>query len=134
MEIEELATRVETLAESLKALSDVVTPLAESLTAEQQEKARKEAEEQAKAEKAPELDYALIAEAAIAAGLPEAARKVVYTQVRLGAMSVEEAIESQRAYVESVQQSVRENLGATVRVGVESVNQDFSVSRWAVSI
>jgi hypothetical protein len=54
MEIEELATRVDTIAESLEKLAAVVTPLAESLAAEQ-EKAAKEAEE---AKKAPELDFA----------------------------------------------------------------------------
>lgn len=118
MEIEELATRVDTLAESLTALTALVTPLAETLTAKVQEE---EAE--------PVLDFALIAEAAIAAGLPEAARKVVYDQVRHGAV-VETAIADQKSYVESVQNSVRESLGATVRVGTNDVNQDFQVARW----
>ena len=118
MEIEELATRVDTLAESLTALTALVTPLAETLTAKVQEE-----------EVEPELDFALIAEAAIAAGLPEAARKVVYDQVRHGAV-VETAIADQKSYVESVQNSVRESLGATVRVGSNDINQDFQVSRW----
>jgi hypothetical protein len=128
MEIEELATRVDTIAESLEKLAAVVTPLAESLAAEQ-EKAAKEAEE---AKKAPELDFAAIAEAAIAADLPAAARKVVYEQVRLGGSDVKTAIEEQKKLVEDIKKSVEEHLNVRpVFVGTDDVNQDFTVSRWS---
>lgn len=126
MEIDELATRVEKLSEGLTALADIIKPLAESVTLAEQEKAAKEAEEQ----KTPELDFAKIAEAAIAAGLPQAAREIVYTEVRLGGASVEESIAKQKALVTQIQESVEKNFGAVVRVGTDSVNQDFSVARW----
>lgn len=129
MEIDELATRVEKLSEGLTALADIIKPLAESVILAEQEKVAKAAKE-AEESKAPELDFSLIAEAAIAAGLPKAAREVVYTEVRLGGASVEESIAKQKELVESIQKSVQESFGSTVRVGSDSVNQDFSVSRW----
>lgn len=127
MEIDELATRVDKLSEGLAALIDIVKPLAESLTDAQEKSAAKQIEEDAKA---PELDYAKVAEAAIEAGLPKAAREVVYTEVRLGGASVEESIAKQKSLVSQIQESVEKQHGAVVRVGSDSVNQDFSVSRW----
>lgn len=126
MEIDELATRVDKLAESLETLAALIKPLAESITSAEQEKVAKEAEES----KTPELDFAKIAEAAVAAGLPHAAREVVYTEVRLGGASVEESIARQKQLVDEIRESAEKTYGATVRVGSDSINQDFSVARW----
>lgn len=90
MDIEDLAKKVDTLQESLKALTDVVIPLAESLKP---------------VEPTEETDFAAVAEAAIKAGLPEESRAVVYESARNGA-DADEAIAKQKALVESIIKSV----------------------------
>jgi hypothetical protein len=126
MEIDTLAERVDALQESVKTLLDVVGPLAESL-AEKQTKVIEE-------EKTPEIDFSLVAEACVAAKLPEAARKVVYNEVRNG-VDPDVAIENQKKLVESIETQVTESLGAhRLRVGTDSPNQDFTLAnpKWTV--
>lgn len=59
------------------------------------------------AEETEELDVAAVAEAMVAAGLPEVSRKAVYESLRNGADLIE-SIESQKAFVESVKAHLAE--------------------------
>lgn len=123
VEITELGEKVDKIAEGLAALTAVLTPLAESLTAaEHVDETEKEQEE---------IDFARVAEAAIAAGLPAASRKAVYEKVRFGVATVEDVIAEQKALVDDMRKQVAEAAGLNaVRVGPESINQDWTVARW----
>lgn len=124
LEITEIAGKVDSLAEALAALTAIVKPLVENMTP---------AEEQVEEQVA--IDFALVAEACVTAGLPEAARKVVYSEVRNG-VDPDVAIANQKTLVESIEASVTESLGAArVRVGTDSPNQDFTLhnSKWSVT-
>lgn len=93
MEIEALAAKVDTLAESLNALLGKFDTLAESL---------KPAEVVAE-----ETDLAAVVEAAVEAGLPRESRDVVVESVKAGAKP-DEAIATQKALVESIRKSLTE--------------------------
>jgi hypothetical protein len=58
-----------------------------------------------------EVDVASVAEAMVAANLPEVSRKAVYESLRNGA-DINEAIEAQRAFVESVVSHLKETADA----------------------
>jgi hypothetical protein len=121
VEITELGEKVDKIAEGLAALTAVLTPLAESLTA---------AAEPVVEEK-EEIDFARVAEAAIDAGLPAAARKAVYEKVRLTGSKVEDVIAEQKSLVDDMRKQVAEAAGLqAIRVGGESANQDWTVARW----
>lgn len=120
VEITELGEKVDKIAEGLAALTAVLTPLAESLTAAEPVVEEKE-----------EIDFARVAEAAIDAGLPAAARKAVYEKVRLTGTKVEDVIAEQKALVDDMRKQVAEAAGLqAIRVGGESANQDWTVARW----
>jgi hypothetical protein len=99
MEIEALAAKVDTLAESLSALLGKFDTLAESL---------KPVEVAAE-----ETDLAAVVEAAVEAGLPRESRDVVVESVKAGA-EPEKAIASQKALVESIRKQVAEASSAPV--------------------
>ena len=62
-------------------------------------------------EEKEELDVAAVAEAMVAADLPEVSRKAVYESLRAGG-DLAEAIESQKAFVESVKSHFKEQADA----------------------
>lgn len=102
MEIEALAAKVDTLAESLEALLGKFDTLAESL---------KPVEVAAE-----ETDLAAVVEAAVEAGLPRESRDVVVESVKAGA-TVDSAIASQKALVESIRKQMQESHDASVNTG-----------------
>ena len=70
-------------------------------------------------EEKEEVDVAAVAEAMVAADLPEVSRKAVYESLRAGG-DLAEAIESQKAFVESVKTHFKEQADASPR-GEETV-------------
>lgn len=98
MEIEALAAKVDALAESVTALVGSHAALVESL---------KPVEPVAE-----ETDLAAVVEAAVEAGLPRESRDVVVESVKAG-VTVESAIASQKALVESIRKQVTEAADAT---------------------
>jgi hypothetical protein len=67
-----------------------------------------------------EIDIATVAEAMVAADLPEVSRKAVYESLRAGA-DLTESIESQKAFVESVKSHFKEEASASAKVADETV-------------
>lgn len=119
--IADLSAKVDSLVEGLSALSGVVTTLAEAQTPVEP------------VVDEVEIDFAQVAEQAVAAGLPAEARKVVYESVRNG-KSIPDAIADQKALVESIKADFVA-AGAQVRVGESATGpvvpkDSFFVSRW----
>jgi predicted DNA-binding protein YlxM (UPF0122 family) len=71
-------------------------------------------------EEKEEIDIAAVAEAMVEADLPEVSRKAVYESLRAGG-DLAEAIESQKAFVESVKSHFKEEAKATSKNFEESV-------------
>ena len=71
-------------------------------------------------EEKEEIDVAAVAEAMVEADLPEVSRKAVYESLRAGG-DLAEAIESQKAFVESVKNHFKEEAKATSKNVEESV-------------
>jgi len=67
-------------------------------------------------EEEEELDVAAVAEALVAANLPEVSRKAVYESLRNGG-DLAEAIESQKVFVESVKSHLKESADAVAHEG-----------------
>lgn len=71
-------------------------------------------------EEKEETDVAAVAEAMVEAGLPEVSRKAVYESLRTGG-NLAEAIESQKAFVESVKSHFKEESKTSFKPVEESV-------------
>ena len=71
-------------------------------------------------EEKEEVDVAAVAEALVAADLPEISRKAVYESLRAGA-DLNDAVESQKAFVESVKSHFKEEAAASVKAIEETV-------------
>jgi hypothetical protein len=71
-------------------------------------------------EEKEEVDVAAVAEAMVAADLPEVSRKAVYESLRAGA-DLNDAIESQKAFVESVKSHFKEEANASAKATEETV-------------
>jgi len=102
----------------LKELSDQLAELP-NLVAAAVAEALAPAEEPEEEEK-EETDVAAVAEALVAADLPEVSRKAVYESLRAGA-DLTEAIENQKAFVESVKSHFKEEADASARAAGETV-------------
>jgi hypothetical protein len=100
----------------LKELSDQIAELP-NLVAAAVAEALAPAEEP---EEKEESDVAAVAEAMVAADLPEVSRKAVYESLRAGA-DLNEAIESQKAFVESVKSHFKEEANASFKATEETV-------------
>lgn len=100
----------------LKELSDQLAELP-NLVAAAVAEALAPAEEP---EEKEEVDVAAVAEAMVAADLPEVSRKAVYESLRAGA-DLNEAIESQKAFVESVKSHFKEEATASAKAVEETV-------------
>ena len=102
----------------LKELSDQLAELP-NLVAAAVVEALAPAEEPEEEEK-EETDVAAVAEALVAADLPEVSRKAVYESLRAGA-DLTEAIENQKAFVDSVKSHFKEEADASARAAGETV-------------
>ena len=71
-------------------------------------------------EEKEELDVAAVAEAMVAADLPEVSRKAVYESLRAGG-ELADAIESQKAFVESVKAHFKEEANSSSKAAEENV-------------
>jgi hypothetical protein len=91
----------------LKELSDQIAELPNLVAAAVAEALAPEEETEEK----EEVDVAAVAEAMVAADLPEVSRKAVYESLRAGG-DLAEAIESQKAFVESVKSHFKEQADA----------------------
>jgi hypothetical protein len=91
----------------LKELSDQIAELPNLVAAAVAEALAPEEETEEK----EEVDVAAVAEAMVAADLPEVSRKAVYESLRAGG-DLAEAIESQKAFVESVKSHFKEQSDA----------------------
>ena len=100
----------------LKELSDQLAELP-NLVAAAVAEALAPAEE---TEEKEEVDVAAVAEALVAADLPEVSRKAVYESLRAGA-DLTEAIENQKAFVDSVKSHFKEEADASARAAGETV-------------
>lgn len=100
----------------LKELSDQLAELP-NLVAAAVAEALAPAEEP---EEKEEVDVAAVAEAMVAADLPEVSRKAVYESLRAGA-DLNDAIESQKAFVESVKLHFKEEASASAKTVEETV-------------
>jgi hypothetical protein len=100
----------------LKELSDQIAELP-NLVAAAVAEALAPAEEP---EEKEESDVAAVAEAMVAADLPEVSRKAVYESLRAGA-NLNEAIESQKAFVESVKSHFKDEANASAKANEENV-------------
>jgi hypothetical protein len=100
----------------LKELSDQLAELP-NLVAAAVAEALAPAEEP---EEKEEVDVAAVAEAMVAADLPEVSRKAVYESLRAGA-DLNDAIESQKAFVESVKSHFKEEANASAKAAEETV-------------
>ena len=96
----------------LKELSDQIAELP-NLVAAAVAEALAPVEESAEKE---EVDIAAVAEAMVAADLPEVSRKAVYESLRAGG-DLAEAIEAQKAFVESVKSHFKEEAKAAPAAG-----------------
>jgi len=76
--------------------------------------------EEPEEEEKEETDVAAVAEALVAADLPEVSRKAVYESLRAGA-DLTEAIENQKAFVDSVKSHFKEEADASARAAGETV-------------
>ena len=68
-------------------------------------------------EEKEEVDVAAVAEALVAANLPEVSRKAVYESIRNGG-DLNEAIEAQKSFVESVKSHLKESAAPVEETGV----------------
>jgi hypothetical protein len=94
----------------IEALSAQVAEIANALKPEEETPVETE-----------EVDVASVAEAMVAANLPEVSRKAVYESLRNG-VDINEAIEAQRAFVESVVSHLKETAdAASVATSEEAV-------------
>ena len=77
-----------------------------------------------------EIDIATVAEAMVAADLPEVSRKAVYESLRAG-VDLNVAIESQKAFVESVKSHFKEEASASAKAaeGLVIVNTQEKAPR-----
>ena len=100
----------------LKELSDQVAELPNLVAAAVAEALAPAVETEEK----EEIDVAAVAEAMVEADLPEVSRKAVYESLRAGG-DLAEAIESQKAFVESVKSHFKEEAKATSKPVEESV-------------
>jgi len=100
----------------LKELSDQLAELP-NLVAAAVAEALAPAEETVEKE---EVDVAAIAEALVAADLPEVSRKAVYESLRAG-VDLTDAIENQKAFVESVKSHFKEEAAASFKAVEETV-------------
>ena len=100
----------------LKELSDQIAELP-NLVAAAVAEALAPAEEP---EEKEESDVAAVAEAMVAADLPEVSRKAVYESLRAGA-NLNDAIESQKAFVESVKSHFKDEANASAKAAEETV-------------
>jgi hypothetical protein len=100
----------------LKELSDQIAELPNLVAAAVAEALAPDEEPQEK----EESDVAAVAEAMVAADLPEVSRKAVYESLRAG-VSLNEAIESQKAFVESVKLHFKEEANASAKASEETV-------------
>ena len=100
----------------LKELSDQLAELP-NLVAAAVAEALAPAEE---TEEKEEVDVAAVAEALVAADLPEVSRKAVYESLRAG-VDLNDAIENQKAFVESVKSHFKEEAAASFKAVEETV-------------
>jgi hypothetical protein len=100
----------------LKELSDQIAELPNLVAAAVAEALAPDEEPEEK----EESDVAAVAEAMVAADLPEVSRKAVYESLRAG-VSLNEAIESQKAFVESVKLHFKEEANASAKASEETV-------------
>ena len=100
----------------LKELSDQLAELP-NLVAAAVAEALAPAEE---TEEKEEVDVAAVAEALVAADLPEVSRKAVYESLRAG-VDLNDAIENQKAFVESVKSHFKEEAAASAKAVEETV-------------
>ena len=100
----------------LKELSDQLAELP-NLVAAAVAEALAPAEE---TEEKEEVDVAAVAEALVAADLPEVSRKAVYESLRAG-VDLTDAIENQKAFVESVKSHFKEEAAASFKAVEETV-------------
>lgn len=111
MEIEDLATKVDALTESLATLTSLLTPLAENF----------------KPVENPEVDVAAAVESAydkaVEAALPKELRKVVIEAAKNGE-DVDAAITAQKAIVDAVRTTFEEAAEVAGRFGGSSVDSD----------
>lgn len=107
-----------TLEEIKGLLDDALAPIVDRLTVI--EETLKPATDPMATE---ELDVAAVAEAMVAAGLPEVSRKAVYESLKNG-VDVNEAIESQKAFVESVKSHLAESAPKVAEVAAEVVVEE----------
>ena len=94
----------------LKELSDQIAELPNLVAAAVAEALAPDEEPQEK----EESDVAAVAEAMVAANLPEVSRKAVYESLRAGA-DLNEAIEGQKAFAEAVKAHFKEQAEASPR-------------------
>lgn len=100
----------------LKELSDQIAELPNLVAAAVAEALAPSVEPEEK----EDVDVAAVAEAMVAADLPEVSRKAVYESLRAGG-DLAEAIESQKAFVESVKEHFKEEAKASNNVAQETV-------------
>jgi hypothetical protein len=100
----------------LKELSDQIAELPNLVAAAVAEALAPAVESEEK----DEIDVAAVAEAMVEADLPEVSRKAVYESLRAGG-DLAEAIESQKAFVESVKSHFQEQATAAEKTVEESV-------------
>lgn len=118
MEIAELATRVDALAESIETLAGTVSSFVESV----------------KPVDAPvgEPDIAAVAEAVAVSELPAEGRLRVYEAIKTSGIAVEDAIASEKQYVEAIKASIEAAAPLTESFGASapSSTPDFTVGAW----
>ena len=102
----------------LKELSDMLAELPNLVAAAVVEALAPN--EEPEEEEKEETDVAAVAEALVAADLPEVSRKAVYESLRAGA-DLTEAIENQKAFVDSVKSHFKEEADASARAAGETV-------------
>jgi hypothetical protein len=100
----------------LKELSDQIAELPNLVAAAVAEALAPNEEPEEK----EESDVAAVAEAMVAADLPEVSRKAVYESLRAGA-NLNDAIESQKAFVESVKSHFKDEANASAKAAEETV-------------
>jgi len=102
----------------LKELSDMLAELPNLVAAAVVEALAPN--EEPEEEEKQETDVAAVAEALVAANLPEVSRKAVYESLRAGA-DLTESIENQKAFVESVKSHFKEEADASAKAVEETV-------------
>lgn len=118
MEIAELATRVDALAESIETLAGTVSAFVESVAPVETP--------------AGEPDIAAVAEAVAVSELPAEGRLRVYEAIKTSGIAVEEAIASEKQYVEAIKASLEAAAPLTESFGASGASStpDFTVGAW----